>query len=416
MRSNRLAPPFICVMLLAKVASADPALTLQEWIGKQIFFDQNLSINKDQACAACHAPDVGWTGPSAAVNLGGAVYEGSIPGAFGNRKPTSSAYATYAPRFSYSDAMGTFTGGEFWDGRATGWKLGNPAADQAQGPFLNPAEQALPSARAVVERVCSAWYAPYFLFTWGASACRHVDLAYDYVALSIAAYEGSKQVSPFSSKYDAYLAGRASLTAQEQRGLTLFNGKAKCSRCHPSEERPDGSPPLFTDYTYDNLGVPGNPANPVYGKSPDFVDPGLAGFLRTLAKTSDWRKLPFVSPSVARLSPGELDTLAGKAYGLQRVPTLRNVAKGLPSPKSFTHNGFFKSLAGIVHFYNTRDTLAKVCPASATEAHALAHDCWPPPEVTENLGTTEVGNLLLSAAEEDAIVAFLGTLSDGYVP
>ena len=275
-------------------------------------------------------------------------------------------------------------------------------------------EQALPSARNVVERVCVSAYASSFLRLWGDTACHDINRAYDYIALSIAAYEGSKEMSPISSKYDAYLAGRVALTPKERQGLALFTGKAKCNRCHPSERGPGGAPPLFTDFTYDNLGIPPNPANPVYAGSPGFVDPGLGGFLRTLVENSDWRKLPFVSPSVARLPPDELEKLAAQGYGKHRVPTLRNVAKGLDQPKAFTHNGFFKTLKGIVHYYNTRDTLGKACPAGSTEAYALREHCWPPPEISENLNTREMGALSLSAAEEDAIVVFLETLSDGY--
>jgi cytochrome c peroxidase len=114
-------------------------LTDNEQLGKSIFFDQNLSKNQNQSCAVCHAPEVGWTGPLSDINADGAVYEGSILGRFGNRKPPSSAYATPSPilHFVIEKKEALFIGGNFWDGRATGEKLGNPAADQAQGPFLN---------------------------------------------------------------------------------------------------------------------------------------------------------------------------------------------------------------------------------------------------------------------------------------
>lgn len=416
MHVNAIAAPLICGLLLTNTVSADTPLSFEEWVGKQIFFDKNLSINKNQACAECHGPEVGWSGPDASINRAGAVYEGSIPGAFGNRKPTTSAYAVYAPRFRYDYAVGELVGGTFWDGRATGWKLGNPAADQAQGPFTNPVEQALPSARDVVERVCGAWYSSLFRRLWGPTACFDVEQTYNDIAVSIASYEGSLEVSPFSSKYDAYLAGEATLTPQEHRGLELFRGKAKCDQCHPSTKTADGLLPLFTDFTYANPGVPKNPANPVYTKRPSFIDPGVAGFLRTLARSSGWRKLPYVSDSIASLDAHQLEVLARANYGKQRVPTLRNVAKGLSTPKAFTHNGFFKTLEGLVHYYNTRDTLGVTCPEGYTEADALANHCWPAPEVVENLNTREMGRLSLTEEEEDDIVTFLGTLSDGYHP
>jgi len=142
-----------------------------EQLGKSIFFDQGLSINNNQSCASCHDPAAGWTGPIEAINQAGAVYEGSISGSFGNRKPPSAAYATQSPIFAYHrQGGGLFLGGNFWNGRATGERLGNPAADQAQGPFLNPAEQALPDNACVVYFVCTA-YSASFESVWGVDAC-----------------------------------------------------------------------------------------------------------------------------------------------------------------------------------------------------------------------------------------------------
>jgi cytochrome c peroxidase len=389
-----------------------------EQLGKSIFFDQNLSINQNQSCASCHAPEWGWTGPESDINAGGAVYEGSIPGRFGDRKPPSAAYATVSPIF-HMDKKGLFVGGNFWDGRATGEKLGNPAADQAQGPFLNPVEQALPDSACVVWRVCTATLYPVsFEDVWGAGACdiewpadvetvcategttvglsdadrAKSDMAYDDIALSIAAYEASPEVNAFTSKYDWTFKGKVKLTKQEQRGYALFRGKGKCHRCHIS----NGQGALFTDFTFDNLGIPKNPENPVYNVDPDFVDPGLGGFLKK-----------------AGYEPEVYEPELGK----HKVPTLRNVdlRPDEDSVKAYGHNGYFKTLEGIVHFYNTRD-VKPVCPGLYTEAQALAADCWPAPEVAENVNTDELGDLGLTPEEEAAIVAFLKTLSDGYEP
>ena len=204
------------------------------------------------------------------------MYEGSIAGAFGDRKPPSSAYTTMSPVL-HQDKKGTWVGGSFWDGRATGWRLGNPAAEQAQGPFLNPKEQALPDAASVVQRICSSDYdgdgATDFEQVWGADACAS-DGAYDLVAFSIAAYEASPEVNSYSSKYDATFGGDAKLTKIEQHGLALFKGKGGCAACHPAAK---GA--VFTDFTFDNLGLPANPANPVYDDNPAFIDEGLGGFL-----------------------------------------------------------------------------------------------------------------------------------------
>ncbi len=394
------------------------ALSLEEALGKSIFFDAALSIGGNQSCAACHDPEWGGTGPDATTNAYGAVYEGSIPGRFGNRKPPSSAYATMSPILHVDPKAEHFVGGNFWDGRATGEKLGNPAADQAQGPFLNPAEQALPDSACVVYKVCTGAYAASFMEVYGADSCAiawpaavetlcvtegvtlpladpdrgRSDTAYDNIALAIASYEASAEVNAFSSKYDHQQTGPTQLGKQERRGLALFRGKAKCSRCHTL----GGKKPLFTDFTFDNLGIPKNPENPVYASDPGFVDLGLGAFLED---REDYKEL------------------AEENMGKHKVPTLRNVDKR-PVPgdiKAFGHNGYFKSLKGIVHFYNTRD-VKPVCPGDYTEAEALAANCWPPPEVGENVNDLELGNLGLSGEEEDAIVAFLRTLSDGFVP
>jgi cytochrome c peroxidase len=215
--------------------------------------------------------------------------------------------------------------------------------------------------------------------------------AYDKIALSIAAYEASPEVNAFSSKYDAWKMGETKLTKLEQRGFALFQGKGKCAKCHLS----NGLQPLFTDYTFDNLGLPQNPENPA-GVAPAFVDRGLGGFLAS-------------RPDYAMFAEDEV--------GKQKVPTLRNVdLRPIPAfVKAYGHNGYFKTLEGIVNFYNTRD-VKPVCPGLYTEAQALAAGCWPAPEVAETVNTAELGNLGLSAADEAAIVAFLKTLSDGYQP
>ena len=386
-------------------AQGQPTLSPKEELGRFIFFDKNLSFNENQSCAACHGPEAGWTGPDATINAHGAVYEGSIAGRFGNRKPPSSAYATQSPILHLSrQAGGMFVGGNFWDGRATGERLGSPSAEQALGPFLNPLEQALNMPGDVIGKICASSYAELFKQVCGDNACNpaNVHAAYDCVGLSVAAYEGSPEVNQFSSKYDAVVAGTAKFTKQEQQGFNLFLGKAKCNRCHTVN--PKSKKALFTDYTYDNLGVPKNPENPFYGQAEfnplgaAWIDQGLGGFLNF---RSEWV------------------SLARENFGKQKVPTLRNVDKWDPAlgekVKAYSHNGYFKSLKGIVHFYNTRDVLP-VCPGEYTEAQALASNCWPLPELALNINTTEMGNLGLTSEEEEAIVAFMGTLSDEFVP
>jgi cytochrome c peroxidase len=380
------------MLVVAAVPAQDSSLSPMEQLGKALFFDENLSLNGNQSCATCHAPEAGWTGPKTEFNAAGSVYEGSVSGAFGDRKPPSAAYATQSPILSV-DRKGLFVGGNFWDGRATGEKLGNPAADQAQGPFLNPKEQALSGPDEVMALVCLADYADLFEAVWHMDPCdtTKTDAAYDAVGLAIAAYEASAEVNAFSSKFDYGTRSMAKLTQQEQRGHALFMGKGKCAKCHIA----NGQRPLFTDFTFDNLGIPKNPDNPATVADPDFADPGLGGFL---AHRSDY------------------DDYAEENMGKHKVPTLRNVDLRTPGlVKAYGHNGYFKSLEGIVHFYNTRD-VKPVCSSNHTEASAISQDCWPPPEVPENVNSAELGNLGLSVEEEAAIVAFLKTLSDGYVP
>ncbi len=396
----------VVMVIPATMTLSASELTPKEMLGKNLFFDKIASPDW-MSCASCHAPDVGWTGPVPGINLHGAVYRGAVPTRFGNRKPPSVAYATLSPVFYYDELEGLFIGGNFWDGRATGERLGNPAADQALGPFLNPVEQNNPGKQAVCDQVAASKYADLFEEVWGPGSldCESgVETMYDQIGLSIAAFEGSSEVNQFSSKYDAFLAGTVELSAEEAWGLALFEGAAMCAACHPT-----GPASAFTDFTYDNLGVPKNPENPFYGMDTellddgtpinpegiDWVDPGLGGFLQT------------------RLG---YEHLAAENMGKHKVPTLRNVGKrfGNPFPKAFGHNGYFKSLKSIVHFYNTRD-VKPVCPDEfTTEKDALAMDCWPTAEVAENVNTDELGNLGLSSEEEDAIVAFMMTLSDEF--
>jgi cytochrome c peroxidase len=383
----------LLVLTLIGVPAFAWSLSPMEQLGKKLFFD-NISDPDWMSCATCHDPDAGWTGPIAGINEFGAVYRGAVPVRFGNRKPPSASYATLSPVFHYDEEEGLFVGGNFWDGRATGERLGNPAADQALGPFLNPVEQNNPSKQAVLEQVAASKYADLWEAVWGEpinyDTPEEIEANYDRIGLAIAAYEASDEVNQFSSKYDAYLAGDADLTEQEAWGLELFNGKAMCSACHPSEPGPDSEPPLFTDFTFDNLGIPKNPDNPFYDmdevflddgtpinpEGADWVDPGLGGFLQA---RPEWAHL------------------AEENMGKHKVPTLRNVDKrpGQGFIKAYGHNGFFKSLEEIVHFYNTRDV-----------------EDWPPPEVAENVNTDELGDLGLTEAEEAAIVAFMRTLSD----
>ncbi|MBL1216880.1 MAG: cytochrome C [Planctomycetes bacterium] len=381
----------LAVTNLLSVSAYGADLTPLEALGKAVFFDADLSTPVGQACAACHDPSVGFTGPNSRINDVLAIYPGAIHKRFGNRKPPTAAYGGESPVMYFDEVEGIFIGGMFWDGRATGWRLGDPLAEQAQGPFLNPLEQNTPGARQILRRIAKSDYAHLYEEVFGEPLDWRKDVAesYENIAHAIAAYERSSEVNPFDSKYDYYLDGQVELTDLEMWGLELFEDpeKGNCAACHPSAPGPNGEPPLLTDFTYDNLGVPRNPDNPFYRMPPkwnpmgtDWVDPGLGGFLLTV-------------PEYAHL--------AQENWGKHKVPTLRNVdARPYPEfVKAYAHNGVFKSLEAIVHFYNTRDV-----------------EEWPEPEVAVNVNSDELGDLGLNAEEEAAIVAFLKTLTDGFKP
>jgi cytochrome c peroxidase len=423
-------------------------------LGQILFFDKELSVNRNEACAFCHMPQTGYQGAIEAINLRGVAQPGSVRTRFSLRKPPSAAYAAFSPPLFYADEPGEakcvhcFIGGNFWDLRATGLRLQNPTAMQAEGSPLNPTEMANPDPACVVLRMSQRPYRELFESIWGPRAFtidwpENADLVcskpnnrpssavgsevpgpnntpavislspedrartqstFDQMAESIAGFEAAPEVSPFSSKFDAFVDGNAGLSIEERRGYDLFNGQAKCLNCHVDA----GRRPLFTDNSTANLGVPRNPDLSFYRETgvDEFgyvanvageaaLDVGVGNFLRSPETTNKtW------------------SALAPEFDGRFRVPTLRNVDKR-PRPdfvKAYGHNGYFKSLKEIVHFYNTRDVLPKCAAGSAGEKIT----CWPPPETPQNLNPT-CCNLSLSGRQEDDIVAFLRTLTDGYV-
>jgi cytochrome c peroxidase len=213
-----------------------------------------------------------------------------------------------------------------------------------------------------------------------------VGEAFERMVGAIAAFEKSRVFSPFSAKYDFVLAGQTTFSELERTGLELFNSeKSQCSACHPTKPlaTPDGRfmPPLFTDFTFDNLGIPRNvniPGNPE-------PDPGLGG-----------RK------EIADRDP------RGVQLGKHKVMGLRNIAITAP----YMHNGVLVSLAQVVHFYNTRDIKGREC--RDVNDPGFGRTCWPAPEIAANVNTEELGDLRLTADEEAALVAFMETLTDGY--
>jgi cytochrome c peroxidase len=431
-------------------------------LGKTEIYDTNLSPLKNIACATCHVPYTGFRGQSSFFNATTASQPGGTPITnatppepnyrFSARNPQSYAYAPFSPILHYNATQNSFYGGNFWDMRATGVTLDNPAAEQAEGPPVNPVEMGNPDTACVVWKASQSEYAPLITNIWGAQSfaitwpsnvatvCAHPGPAlatdpypvhlsavdrgtsnstFQHMTLSMASYEASSDVSAFSSKFDAYLAGNATLSAEEMAGYQLFNGKAMCNQCHLSgtavntlnTQAAADVAPLFTDFTANNIGLPKNLALPYYCENkPDqygytanpmglnFVDYGLGGVLSSLTENPNllqWKQL------------------APEFNGMFQTATLRNVDKR-PYPdfiKEYMHNGYLKSLKEVVHFYNTSQALPRCAQGSPGEKVT----CWPEPEYPATLNTTQLGNLGLTSDEEDEIVAFLQTLTDGYV-
>ncbi|MGO8701118.1 MAG: cytochrome-c peroxidase [Limisphaerales bacterium] len=399
---------FFCVIALAgSLVPAGKALAdAEQTLGNLLFTDPNLSLNRNQSCSTCHslAPATdpvtqlpfgtpGFVDPLNVLN-GTPVSAGSTAGDFGSLNAPSVGYAAFSPDFFWDPVAYVYTGGLFWDGRATNLEA------QAAAPLLNPVEMGMPSEWAVVTRLKeNTNYVSLFQQIYGldlgaipagdlASATNAppgaVPAVYAAATQAIAEFERSPVFNRFTSKFDFWLAGLTTLNSNELSGYNLFNGRANCADCHVNYEGVDSfgnpTPPLLTDFSYANVGSPRNwniPGTPA-------PDPGLGG-----------------RPDIAAAMPD------GSQLGLHKTMSLRNIAITPP----YGHNGVFSNLQQVVHFYNTRDTLGRL---DANTNAGFGITGWPPPEISSNLNVAEIGNLRLSAAEEAQIVAFLETLTDNY--
>ena len=396
---------FLLMLCLSFVSEARETLTDEQQLGKLLFEDKNLSLNKNQSCASCHSLKPvqqqntllklvpGFVDPEN-VKKGTPVSSGSIPYRKGTLNAPSVGYAAFSPLFYWDEIEGLYIGGQFWNGRATN------LTEQAKGPFLNPVEMAMPNEWSVVSRLKeNRDYRKLFRQVYrlnlavvpyvnnkqpNAIPPAAVTEIYHHMAKAIGAFEQSPVFNKFNSKFDYVLAGKTKFTQIEKDGFDLFNDKAKCAACHVSEKTSDEEgnviPPMFTDFTYDNIGLPRNV------KIPNNPEPnsGLGG----------------------RTDIAALDT-EGEEIGKHKVMSLRNIALTAP----YGHNGVFATLEQIVHFYNTRDTLGWV---SDNQDPGFAKSGWPDPEIPENVNHDELGILGLTPDEEKAIVAFMKTLTDDY--
>jgi cytochrome c peroxidase len=306
----------------------------------------------------------------------------------GMRNVPSIRYAKFTPAFAFAED-GAPSGGFYRDGRS------KDLADQARNPFIDPREMANPTIAGLVHKLSRTPYAAAFRKSFGEDVFQDPARAFDAMVAALAAYQAeSPEFHPFDSKYDAFLAGNARLTEQEERGRILFNdpNQGNCAACHPSERADDGSAPLFTDFTYDNLGLP-REVEIVMNKDPAFFDLGLCG--------------------PKRLDLAERHDLCG-AF---KVPTLRNVARTPP----YFHNGGFATLREVVDFYVRRDTHPEEWYPHSEGRVQKFNDL--PAEMRTNVNVDEVpydrkpgDEPALRPDEIDDVVAFLGTLDDGYRP
>lgn len=351
----------------------DQPLLNKAELGQQLYFDTNLSANRSESCASCHAPEAGFVDPrgnaaQSAVSLGDDGHS------LGDRNAPTAAYAMFSPDFQLS-ADGVYKGGQFHDGRAKNLQ------EQAGGPPTNPIEMGMPSITAVVARLKeNPLYRKNFTALYGANIFAQPVQAYNAMTDSIAAFERTELFAPFDSKYDRFLRGEAQLNPQEELGRTLFFSQqfTNCNQCHQLKASPRAKTETFSNYEYHNIGIPVNhQARAANGASPDFIDQGLLD-----------------NPAVS--DPAQ----AGKF----KVPTLRNVAITGP----YMHNGVFKDLRTVVLFYNKYNSRN---PARQINPETGQH--WATPEVKHNISLKELeSGPALNDQRIDALVAFMKTLTD----
>jgi cytochrome c peroxidase len=444
-------------------------------LGKNIFFDKQLSTPRGkQACASCHDPRVGWTLPLSNINETTVGAPGAQPGALGGRKPQNNSYVQGFLGEYRPGAFGPITrGGAFWDGRAEGCGAstndpncqagdGNVSetitpddvggihteflgavADQALNPTARPGVEQNTREKSVCQMVKTAKYNRDGLFeqAWGAPIdCNQqgdppaYHISFKQIAVAVAAWQGSPDVNSFSSRRDRCIRGNEdadhkfpcdNMTETENEGHDLFYGvtsnlnpegkNALCAGCHNNflpANAADGDEPnqIYTDMAYHSIALP---------------------FNRELSRADEDTGL-FAHDDL----PGNIAGLGDE--GLFKTPPLRNVTKNqLNITKAFMHNGYFKRIEDVVHYYNTRfdgtgaptdadpaNNVKTVCDdppvniPDATAEEAIANNCWPAPEFPGTAGALGglLGNLGLDADQEAALVAYIRTLDDSSTP
>lgn len=363
--------------LVLVVSKTTPKETLspQAALGRDIFNDVSLSASGQQSCATCHQSAYGHAS-ARGLEAGGPDMQG-----MGQRNVPSIRYVGFNSALSF-DKEGKASGGFFWDGRA------NSLQAQAMQPFLNPLEMANPDAATVVQKLSRSTYAARFTALHGSAIWQQPGRAFAAMAEALAAYQKEDpDFHRFDSRFDQVMQGRARFNAAEERGWALFKDEEKgnCAACHTAEPGADGAPPLFTDHSYDNLGVPRHPGLPRRLHASGF-DLGLCN-----------------NPSL----PTHVSAAA--LCGAFKVPSLRNVAVR----QAFFHNAALTDLREVLVFYATRDTDTKRWYGKGPAFNDL------PATYQRNVNRSEVPydrksgeRPRLSEQDIDDVLAFLQTLTD----
>lgn len=371
---------------VSSAATEEPSAAALAALGRKMFFDASLSASGRLACANCHSPQYAYgPPPGMALALGGA--DMTQPG---TRAVPSLRYLRGVPAFSeqyhFLDGDVGPAGGLTWDGRA------RSVREQARLPLMAPNEMGNSGAADVAAKLGRSAYAAEFRAVFGATIFREPERALE---AGLAALEAFQQVPaefyPYSSRYDAFLRGDLDLTEAEERGVALFKDPAKgnCASCHVVASRA-GTPPTFTDFDFNNVGVPRNPRI-VANADPKYFDLGLCG-------------------------PARQDLAAKAQYcGFFRAPTLRNVA----IRAAYFHNGVFTSLREVMHFYVERDLFPEKYYSRNADGSVHKFDDLPPgsPNNVDHdapMDRAAGAAPALTEADIDDVIAFLNTLTDGY--
>jgi cytochrome c peroxidase len=389
-------------------------------LGQQIFYDTSLSASGKQSCASCHSPAHSYGPPNdLSVQLGGphldrpgyrpppslaylyrqAVFSIGPDAADAEAPPDFAALASAAKGVQRADKVAGLApaapamvpqGGLFWDGRA------DTLQKQAIGPLLDPNEMANTNVEDVAAKLAKAPYVKTFEKLFGPQILKDPQRFTAEAMFAVGRYQFEEpSFHAFTSKYDYWLQGKARLTQTELRGLHLFNDpkKANCAGCHLSAPTADNLPPLFTDTQYEALAVPRNPEL-AQNRDPKAFDIGLCGPIRKdLAQQTQY-------------------------CSMFLTPTLRNSA----ARHIYFHNGVYHDLKHVMDFYNLRNTNPeKIYSHDASGKVVMFDDV--PKQYQPNIDFADApfdvkptDKPAMTDQDIQDIIAFIGTLNDGYHP